>query len=120
VRDLFYSSKKEERTAAYRAMMRKFEANKDVLGEIYNSLVRDWRNEGIKLRKYSSAISIRNIANDVPDRAVEALLSACKDNASLFQRYFKFKAKLLELPEMSRTDVYAPMPIESEKVYPWK
>ncbi|MFI5422152.1 MAG: M3 family oligoendopeptidase, partial [Nitrososphaerales archaeon] len=120
VRDLFYSPKKEERSAAYHAMMHKFESNKDILGEIYQSLVRDWHNEGIKLRKYSTAISIRNIANDVPDRAVESLLSACKENVSLFQRYFKFKAKVLNLPEMSRTDVYSPMQIESEKVYPWK
>jgi oligoendopeptidase F len=120
VRDLFYSPKKEERSVAYHAMMHKFEGNKDILGEIYQSLVRDWHNEGIKLRKYSTPISIRNIANDVPDRAVESLLSACKENVSLFQRYFKFKARVLNLPEMSRTDVYSPMQIESEKVYPWK
>ncbi|MDA4111643.1 MAG: M3 family oligoendopeptidase [Thaumarchaeota archaeon] len=120
VRDLFYSATKEERSAAYHAMLKKFDQNKDVLGEIYKSIVRDWRNEGIKLRKYASPISIRNISNDVPDQAVNALLSACKDNASLFQRYFKFKAKILEIGEMSRTDVYSPLPIESEKIYPWK
>jgi oligoendopeptidase F len=120
VRDLFYSGKREERCAAYHAMMHKFEANKDVLGEIYKSLVRDWHNEGLKLRKYPNAISIRNVANDVPDRAVEALLAVCKENAPLFQKYFKFKANMLNLPEMSRTDVYSPLPIEAEKVYPWK
>lgn len=48
VRDLFYSSDRMEREAAYRATMRKFEGNRDVLGEIYKSLVTDWRNEGIK------------------------------------------------------------------------
>ena len=119
VRDLFYSPRKEERDAAYNAMMYKFEDNKDILGEIYESLVRDWHNEGIKLRKYDSTISIRNIANDVPDRAVEVLLSVCRENVTLFQRYFKFKAKVLDLSKMSRTDVYSPLPIEAEKVYPW-
>ncbi|MDA4130426.1 MAG: M3 family oligoendopeptidase [Thaumarchaeota archaeon] len=120
VRDLFYSSEKEERSAAYHSMLKQFESNRDVLGEIYKTLVRDWYNEGIKLRKYSTPISIRNIANDVPDLAVEALLQSCRENVSLFQRYFKFKAKVLDLPEMSRTDVYSPLPVEGDKVYPWK
>src|SRR5579872_6753060 len=103
VRDFFYSQDRDERASAYQAMMGKFEQNKDVLGEIYKSLVNDWRNEGIKLRKYSSPVSIRNIANDVPDEAVSSLLASCKDNATLFQRFFKFKAKTLGLSEMSRT-----------------
>ncbi|MGH2638768.1 MAG: M3 family oligoendopeptidase, partial [Rhabdochlamydiaceae bacterium] len=119
VRDLFYSMRKEERRAAYSAMLAKFEQNKDVLGEIYKTLVRDWRNEGIKLRRYASPISIRNIANDVPDEAVSAVLNACKDNASLFQRFFKLKSKVLKLPDFSRTDVYSPLPIGAEKEYSW-
>ena len=97
-------------------MMLKFEQNRDVLGEIYKSLVNDWRNEGIKLRKYASPISIRNIANDVPDEAVSILLATCRENASLFQRFFKFKARVLGLSEISRTDVYSPLPIETEQI----
>jgi oligoendopeptidase F len=120
IRDLFYSPERDERTAAYSAMMLKFEQNKDVLGEIYKSLVNDWRNEGIKLRNYSSPISIRNVANDVPDEAVSALLDSCRENAGLFQRYFRYKAKVLEISEMSRTDVYSPLPIETEQIYSWK
>jgi len=120
VRDLYYSSEKLEREAAYQATMRKFEGNKDVLGEIYKSLVSDWQNEGIKLRKYKNPVSIRNIANDVPDEAVAALLSSCKENASLFQRYFRYKARMLGLTEMSRTDVYAPLPLEAEQTFSWE
>jgi oligoendopeptidase F len=119
VRDLFYSNKKQVRSAAYHSMMLRFEQNKDVLGEIYKSLVNDWRNEGIKLRKYQSPISIRNIGNDVPDEAVNALLAACKENAELFQRFFKFKAAQLGLSEMSRTDIYSPLPIEIEQTFSW-
>jgi oligoendopeptidase F len=120
VRDLYYSSNKLEREAAYQATMRKFEGNRDVLGEIYKSVVTDWRNEGIKLRKYKSAVSVRNIANDVPDEAVGALLSSCRENASLFQRYFRYKARTLGLTEMSRTDVYVPLRLESELTFSWK
>jgi oligoendopeptidase F len=119
VRDLYYSSIQEERKMAYKAALLRFEQNKDILGEIYKSLVNDWRNEGIKLRKYKSPISIRNIANDVPDEAVSALLACCKENASLFQKFFRFKARILDLSEMSRTDVYSPLPLEAEQTYSW-
>jgi oligoendopeptidase F len=119
VRDLFYSASRGEREAAYTAMLSRFEQNKDVLGEIYKSLVNDWRNEGIKLRKYSSPLSIRNMSNDVPDEAVSALLTSCKENASLFHRYFGFKARILDLPEMSRTDVYSPLPLEAVQTFSW-
>lgn len=119
VRDLFHSASAEARREAYRSMLSKFEQNKDILGEIYKSLVNDWRNEGIKLRKYKSPISIRNIANDVPDESVSALLSTCEDNVRLFQRFFGYKAKKLGLSEMSRTDVYSPMPVEAERTFSW-
>ncbi|MDG6923565.1 MAG: oligoendopeptidase F, partial [Nitrososphaerota archaeon] len=120
VRDLFHSERRDERRAAYRGMLSKFEQNRDVLGEIYKMIVRDWRNEGIKLRGYSSPISIRNIGNDVPDEAVVGLLKVCKTNASLFQRFFRLKAKMLRLSDFSRTDVYAPIRLESEKKYHWQ
>ncbi len=119
VRDLFYSKKASDRKAAYQGMLARFEQNRDVLGEIYKMLVRDWRNEGIKLRKYASPISIRNIANDVPDEAVKAVLAICKANAPLFQRFFRLKAKVLGLKDFSRTDVYAPLPVGTEKKYSW-
>ncbi|MGA2874965.1 MAG: M3 family oligoendopeptidase [Nitrososphaerales archaeon] len=119
VRDLFYSTKASDRKAAYQGMLARFEQNRDLLGEIYKMLVRDWRNEGMKLRKYASPISIRNIANDVPDEAVNAVLAVCKANAPLFQRFFRLKAKVLGLKDFSRTDVYAPLPVGSEKKYSW-
>lgn len=119
VRDLFYSGNSEDRTNGYLSMLRKFERNKDVLGEIYKALVKDWANEGLKLRKYASPIAIRNIGNDVPDEAVIAVLETCKENAILFQEFFKLKSRILELKEFSRTDIYAPLNVISEKTYSW-
>jgi oligoendopeptidase F len=119
LRDLFYSPSREERRAAYESQLLKFKDNTDLLGEIYKALVRDWRNEGIKLRKYSSPISIRNLSNDVPDEAVETLLQVCKDNAVVFQEFFRVKAKLLNLTDFARYDLYAPFPKREEKQYDW-
>jgi oligoendopeptidase F len=120
LRDLFYSPSREERGAAYEAQLLKFKENTDVLGEIYKALVRDWRNEGIKLRKYSSPISIRNLANDVSDEAVETLLQVCRENASIFQEFFRLKAKILNLDDFARYDLYAPYPKREEKRYSWE
>ncbi|MCK7481638.1 MAG: hypothetical protein M0C28_34050 [Candidatus Moduliflexus flocculans] len=45
---------------------------------MYQTRARDWHNENIGLRKFSSAMSVRNLANDVPDEAVDALLDTSR------------------------------------------
>ncbi len=120
MRDLFHSPKREERRAAYSSMLGKFAQNSDVLGEIYKALARDWRNEGLKLRKYVSPIAVRNVANDVPDEAVEALLDSCKSNATLFHRFFKVKSRILQIHDYTRFDVYAPLQSVDEKSFTWE
>src|SRR5487761_578529 len=119
LRDMFYSKVREERKSAYSSLLSKASENRDVIGEIYKALVRDWRNEGIKLRKYSSPMAMRNIGTDVPDETVEALLSVCRENSTVFQRFFRVKANLLGLDDFSRYDVYAPLTEATQKVYSW-
>src|SRR5688500_7104564 len=96
------------REAAYREMYRVFAGHHDVLGEIYTTLVNDWKSENIELRKFASPIAARNLGNDVPDEAVEALLIACSNNASLFQDYFRIKARICNIRSMNRYHIYAP------------
>ncbi len=119
LRDLFYSKSRDERRTAYETLQMKIGENRDIIGETYKSLVRDWRNEGIKLRKYSTPMAIRNVSNDVPDEAVEMLLRVCRENASIFQRFFRIKAKLLGLNDFARYDLYAPLKDATEKQYSW-
>ena len=96
------------RRTAYQELFSVYKGNRDVLGEIYKNLVQDWGNEGTKLRHYASPIAVRNVANDIPDQAVDALLAACRSGAGVFQKYFKLKAKLLKLKSFQRYDLYAP------------
>jgi Oligoendopeptidase F len=74
------SSEPKIREAAYREMYRVFASHHDVLGEIYTTLVNDWKSENIELRKFAAPIAARNLGNDVPDEAVDALLNACAKN----------------------------------------
>lgn len=112
----FTSSKANLREGAYKSLFKVYKKQRDVLGELYCSIVRDWHNESITLRKYPSHISVRNKANDIPDGAVEAMLSVVRDNRELFQDYFRLKAKWLGLEKMSRYHIYAPLEKEESKV----
>ncbi|NDB32669.1 MAG: M3 family oligoendopeptidase [Nitrososphaeria archaeon] len=96
------------RKTAYQTLLGKFHSNKGVLGEIYQNLVLNWKDEGIEIRKYSSPISIRNIGNDVDDKTIQVLLDVCKKNSSVFYEFFAFKAKSLGLKKLRRYDLYAP------------
>lgn len=96
------------REATYKELWRVYGENENLLSFLYSTVVTDWHNENIKLRSYPSAINVRNKGNDVPDEAVEALLEVCRENRDVFQRYFLWKAKRLELPP-SRYHIYAPL-----------
>lgn len=106
----------EIREAAYRELFRVYEADKPILGQIYQYRVRDWEIEHINLRGYASPVSVRNLANDVPDEVVDLLLSVCRSNTAVFQRYFRLKAKWLGLDKLRRFDIYAPV-VKTEKRY---
>jgi len=100
--------KRTVREAAYRELFRIFAGSYDVVGEIYAALVKDWKAENIELRKFGSPIAARNLGNDVPDEAVNALLSVCGKNADVFQEYFRLKGRILNIKHISRYDIYAP------------
>ena len=102
------SPKAAVRQAAYQELYRVFSAQRDVLGEMYKTLVNDWKSENIGLRRFASPIAARNLGNDVPDSAVDVLLSVCAENADLFQQYFKLKARICGIKAMSRYHLYAP------------
>src|SRR5215208_4982237 len=81
------------RARAYQELYRVYGEQGTILGQMYQTRARDWHNENIIMRKFSSPISVRNLANDVPDEAVDVLMDVTKKNSKTFQRYFKLKAK---------------------------
>jgi oligoendopeptidase F len=68
------------------------------------------------LRGYDSPIAVRNLANDIPDEVVDLLLDVSRANATVFQRYFRLKARWLGVDKLRRYDIYAPV-VKSEKRY---
>lgn len=104
------------RAAAYQELYGVYQKDSSILGQIYQTLVRDWRNEQVDLRKFSSPISARNLINTIPDDVVDTLLEVSRRNAVLFQRFFRLKARWLGMERLRRYDIYAPL-VKSEKRY---
>ncbi|MBM4139533.1 MAG: M3 family oligoendopeptidase [Nitrospira sp.] len=108
------SPKASVRQAAYQELYRVFTTQRDLLGEIYKTLVNDVKSENLGLRRFSAPIASRNLSNDVPDQAVDVLLASCAKNASIFQQYFSLKAKICNIKPMNRYHLYAPHRTESK------
>ncbi len=112
------SPKPERREAAYRELLEVFSGEANILAQIYSNRVRDWASENLEIRGFSSPLAVRNLANDIPDEAVETLLEVCRERATVFQRYFRLKAGWLGMERLRRFDVYAPIE-ESEREIPY-
>jgi oligoendopeptidase F len=106
------------RAKAYQELYRVYGEDGLALGQMYQTRARDWHNENITMRKFSSPIAVRNLSNDIPDGAVNVLMDMTKKNAKIFQRYFKLKAKHIGIPsgKLRRYDIYAPV-AKSDKTF---
>ncbi len=114
-----HSPSPQLRAAAYQELYRVYAKEAPILAQIYVNRVRDWTNEQVRLRGYAAPIAVRNVANDIPDAAVDTLLEVCRRNAPIFQRYFTLKAKWLGVEKLRRYDIYAPLAASDKSIdYP--
>ncbi len=105
----------ELRAKAYQELYRVYGNDAPILGQIYQNMVRDWRNENLGLRGFASPISVRNQMNDLPDAVIETLTKVARANASVFQRFFKVKARRIGMEKLRRYDIYAPVSSSDKK-----
>ena len=94
------------------------------MNEIYKNIVLDWYNDSIKIRGYKNPITVRNIANDVDDAAVEAMMNVVRKNTKLFSEYFALKHKMNKdrgaVYELSRYHLYAPYDVKLKSKYDYE
>ncbi|ABX04460.1 MAG TPA: oligoendopeptidase F [Herpetosiphon sp.] len=107
------------RDRAFVELYRVYSQDASLLGRIYFTLVQDWYQEYIELRRYSSPLAVRNQMNDIPDALIETLFRVCRTNTPLFHRYFRLKARWLGMERMRRCDLAAPI-ITKKQSYTWK
>jgi oligoendopeptidase F len=84
---------------------------------VFNTLLADKASED-RMRKYPAWVSSRNMANQVEDATVEALVDAVTSRYDLVSRYYRLKKKLLGLDRLFDYDRYAPLPA-AERKYTW-
>jgi len=73
------------RARAYQELYKVYGDDAPILGQMYQTIVRDWRNEEVTLRHHKSPISARNLANDLPDEVIDLLLETCRANTSVLR-----------------------------------
>ncbi|HRE47330.1 MAG TPA: M3 family oligoendopeptidase [Aggregatilineales bacterium] len=85
---------------------------------IMNTLLQE-KSSTDRLRSFPTWISSRNLSNEAPDGAVEALISAVTSRYDIVARYYTLKKKLLGYDELFDYDRYAPLP-GSGSTYTWE
>ena len=106
------------RRRAMKMFFSRYADNALVINHLYNALVKDYGIE-IGLRGYENPISVMNTRNDLSDEAIQALNDVTTESYSLVNRYYKLKAKMLGLKDMTLADIYAPLP-QASKFYPFE
>jgi oligoendopeptidase F len=104
------------RARAYQELYSVYGRDASILGQIYQNIVRDWKNENIGLRGFASPIAVRNTINDLPDEVIDTLLEVARKNIGIFHRFFRLKARKIGMEKLRRYDIYAPVS-ESDKRY---
>jgi len=108
------------REAAAHSLAKVFAENIRLFAHVHNTLAKDKEVED-KWRKYSRPVSQRNLANQVEDAVVEALVKAVKDSfPHLAHRYYALKARWLKLKKLEYWDRNAPLPAAPERAIPWR
>lgn len=104
------------RARAYQELYRVYSEDGPILGQMYQTLVRDWHNERVDLRGFATPLAARNLSNEIPNEVVDTLLDVCQENTGIFHRFFTLKAKILGMDRLRRYDIYAPV-TRADKTY---
>ncbi|PLX50747.1 MAG: oligoendopeptidase F [Desulfobulbaceae bacterium] len=114
-----YSPQRDVRRQAAQEMTAGLQGQLHVLTHIFNTLLADKMIDD-RLRGYPSWLSSRNLANEVDDQTVHALVTAVTGRYDIVRRYYGLKKRLLGLDELYDFDRYAPLPDLPDKRLSWQ
>ena len=105
---LLHDHDRDVRRAAAQALTVTLRANSKVLTYIFNVLLQDHNVED-RLRSRRHPMQARNLANEISQESVDALIAACSNSHAMVQRYYRLKRRLLGLEKLYDYDRYAPL-----------
>jgi oligoendopeptidase F len=108
-----------KRKAAAEALTAGLAGEKRLFALVTNTLAKDKDIED-KWRQFKRPVSSRNLANQVEDEVVDALVAAVKHSyPALSHRYYKLKAKWMGQDALEFWDRNAPLPSDDDRLVPW-
>ncbi|HET6619131.1 MAG TPA: M3 family oligoendopeptidase [Dongiaceae bacterium] len=117
--NLLYEQDGAKRKAAADAVATGLKDNRRVFALVTNTLAKEKEIDD-KWRRFARPVSSRNLANQVEDEVVDALVAAVKASyPKLSHRYYKLKAGWLGLPKLSYWDRNAPLPDDEDAPVEW-
>lgn len=96
------------RERGFSTFLKRHEEHGIIYSSVFNNIVLDHSQE-MELRGYGYPMEMTNLVNEIPAEVVEHLMRVSEENYPLAQDYFRLKAKLLKIPRLKNTDVYAPV-----------
>ncbi|WP_374372223.1 M3 family oligoendopeptidase [Dongia sp.] len=109
----------KKRKAAAMGLAKGLKENQRIFSLVTNTLAKDKEVED-KWRKFARPVSSRNLANQVEDEVVDALVTAVKASyPKLSHRYYKLKAKWMGVDALDFWDRNAPLPRDDDRLIPW-
>jgi oligoendopeptidase F len=102
---------REVRRSVAEAVTQSLEPGLRTRSFIYNTLVHDKAVED-RLRHYPHWLASRNLANEVSDESVMALIQAVRGRYDIPQRWYRLKAQLLGVDRLADYDRSAPVQAE--------
>jgi oligoendopeptidase F len=103
-----YDADRDVRRRAAEGISQGLMDNARLLSFIFNTIVLDHQSD-TQLRHFTHPMASRNLANEIGDSVVDALLAATEGHHALVQRYYRLKKKLLKLDVLHDYDRYAPL-----------
>jgi len=113
-----YAADREVRAKAAAEMTAGLQENNHILAHIYNTLAAE-KMISDRLRSHGSWVSSMNLNNELEDSTVETLVAAVTSRYDIVARYYRVKKQLLNLPELTDFDRYAPLPSLPETKIAW-
>lgn len=105
------------RKAANEAFLGVYEKNGLVFAHVFNTLALDHQVD-CEIRGYSHPMQRTHMGNSVDQEVVDAMMRATRENYPVAQRFWRAKAKLMGLPKLTSTDLYAPI-AEKDRKFAW-
>ena len=117
--DRFTDPRRPVRKQAARALAKGLAQRGPLFALVLNTIAKDKEIDD-RWRKYPSPIAARNLANQVEDKVVGALVGAVRESfPRLSHRYYKLKARTLGLKLLDYWDRNAPLPKVPVRSYSW-